>query len=286
MPRCAVLLLSALLFAGRVPAQSFTTGPCGGDEGNSNGWFGHESRVCELRSVTLPLVNGQLSVSGKNGGIEVVGEERQDIALNARFTAQDSSREEAESLLKEVKIVTNGSIQAEGPQNWGFSHRSWSVNWSLRVPRHVNAELHTMNGGIKVTNVIGVLNVDTTNGGLTLDDLAGNVHATTVNGGLDVKLDGNQWHGAGTGCEVDQWRRYGEGSRSVFCAPGRADGQWRDFRGLSDHHSGQDRSSDRHQYWAGRGDASFPDGEWRGLDPSDSSDLAELVDLCAAKDKA
>jgi hypothetical protein len=198
MPRYAVLLLSALLFAGRIPAQSFTTGPCGGDEGNSNNnWFGHETRVCELRSTTLPLVNGQLSVSGKNGGIEVIGEERQDIALEARVIAQDSSREEAESLVKEVKIVTSGSIHAEGPQNWGLSHRSWSVNWSLRVPRHVNAELHTMNGGIRVTNIIGVLNVDTTNGGLTLDDLAGDVHATTVNGGLDVRLDGNQWHGAG-----------------------------------------------------------------------------------------
>jgi Putative adhesin len=198
MPRYAVLLLSALLFAGRVPAQSFTTGPCGGDEGNSNNnWFGHEARVCELRSTTLPLVNGQLSVSGKNGGIEVIGEERQDIALEARVIAQDSSREEAESLVREVKIVTTGSIHADGPQNWGLSHRSWSVNWSLRVPRHVNAELHTMNGGIKVTNVIGVLNADTTNGGLTLNDLAGDVHATTVNGGLDVRLDGNQWHGAG-----------------------------------------------------------------------------------------
>ena len=42
-----------------------------------------------------------------------------------------------------------------------------------------------------------MLNVDTTNGGLILDDLAGDVHASTVNGGLDVKLDGNQWRGAG-----------------------------------------------------------------------------------------
>ena len=93
MPRFALFLLSALLFAGRVPAQSFTTGPCGGDEGNThNNWFGHGTRVCELRSATLPLVNGQLSVSGKNGGIEVIGEERQDIALEARVIAEDSSR--------------------------------------------------------------------------------------------------------------------------------------------------------------------------------------------------
>ena len=200
MRRFAVLLLFAFLFAGRVPAQSFTTTPCGSDEGNTNNnsWpFGNQDRVCELRSATLPLVDGQLSVSGKNGGIEVIGEERQDIALEARVIAQDSSREDAQSLLREVKVVTAGTIHAEGPSNWGFSHRSWSVNWSLRVPRHVSAELHTVNGGIKVTNVVGAINVGTTNGGLTLDDLGGEVHATTVNGGLDVRLDGSEWRGAG-----------------------------------------------------------------------------------------
>jgi hypothetical protein len=200
MRRCVVLLLFAILVAGRVPAQSFTTTPCGNDEGNTNnnGWpFGQQTRVCELRRATLPLIDGQLSVSGKNGGIDVIGEERQDIALEARVITQDSSREEAESLAREVKIVTTGTIHAEGPSNWGFSHRSWSVNWSLRVPRHVAAELHTVNGGIKVTNLVGVIHVDTTNGGLTLDDLGGDVHATTVNGGLDIKLDGNEWHGAG-----------------------------------------------------------------------------------------
>jgi hypothetical protein len=200
MRRCAVLLLFAFLFAGRVPAQSFTTTPCPGDEGNTNNnnWpLGHQERVCELRRATLPVIDGQLSVAGKNGGIDVIGEERQDIALEAKVITQDSSLEDAQALAREVKIVTTGTIHADGPSNWGFSHRSWSVNWSLRVPRHVAAELHTVNGGIKVTNVIGVIHADTTNGGLTLDDLGGDVHATTVNGGLNIKLDGNEWHGAG-----------------------------------------------------------------------------------------
>jgi len=200
MRRWVAGCLFALLFAGRLPAQSFTTSPCDGDQGNTtnNSWlFGHQERVCELRRATLPLINGQLSVSGKNGGIEVIGEERQDIALEARVIAQDSGRDEALSLAREVKIVTTGTIHAEGPQMSGFFHRSWSVNWSLRVPRHVAAELHTVNGGIKVTNVVGVIHADTTNGGLILDDLAGDVHATTVNGGSDVRLDGNEWRGAG-----------------------------------------------------------------------------------------
>ncbi len=190
--------LFTLVFAVRVPAQSFTTGPCTGDDGNTKTWLsGHQERVCELRRATIPLVNGQVNVSGKNGGIEVIGEERQDIALEARVIAQDSDRDAALSLAREVKIITTDTIHADGPQTWGFSHRSWYVNFTLHVPRHVAAQLRTVNGGIEVTNVVGVIEAETTNGGLSLDDLAGDVHATTTNGGLDVRLDGNQWRGAG-----------------------------------------------------------------------------------------
>lgn len=200
MRRSINLLFLALLFVPQLPAQAFTTSPCDDEQGNTtnNNWFaGHQDRACELRRATLRLVNEQLSVSGENGGIDVVGEEREDIALEAQVITQASSREEAKSLAREVKIVTNGTIHAEGPKMLGFSHRSWSVNWRLRVPRHVAAELHTINGGIHVTNVVGTIHADTTNGGLTLDDLGGDVHATTVNGGLNVRLDGNEWHGAG-----------------------------------------------------------------------------------------
>ena len=200
MRKLVAACVFALLFAGRLPAQSFATGPCDGDEGNTNNnsWFsGDHEKVCELRRTTLPLPDGRLEVSGTNGGIEVIGEERRDIDLEARVITQGASREDAQALAREVKIVTTGTIHAEGPQTWGFSHRSWSVNYRLHVPRHIDAQLHTQNGGIRLTNVVGTIHADTTNGGLTLDDLAGDVHASTVNGGMQVRLDGNQWHGAG-----------------------------------------------------------------------------------------
>ena len=117
-----------------------------------------------------PVIDGQVSLSGENGGIEVIGEERRDIALEARVIVQDASREKAESIEREIKIVTTGTIHAEGPHMWGLSHGGWSVNYRLRVPRRVAAQLHTQNGGIELTNVDGVINADTTNGGLILDD--------------------------------------------------------------------------------------------------------------------
>ena len=202
MRRSIPALGLTFLLTASLHAQSFTTTTCKGDEGNTHNssFFGNKEKVCELRRATLPLVNGQVSVSGKNGGIEVIGEDRQNIELEARVVAQDSSRERAESLLKEIKILTDGTIRAEGPSSGvlsGMFGSSWYVNYRLHVPRHLAAELHSENGGIDISHVEGEIHADTTNGGLSLHDLAGKVHATTVNGGLDVELNGSHWHGEG-----------------------------------------------------------------------------------------
>lgn len=200
MRHIALGLSAALLVMGGLHAQSFTTGPCHDNDGGSgtHSWFsGSKARVCELRQVTLPLVNARVRVEGKNGGIEVIGEDRKDIALEARVIAQASSKDAAESIVRQVKIKTDGTIEADGPGMTGWFSSNWQVDYKLRVPRHLAAELRTQNGGIEITNVDGKIVADTTNGGLELSHLAGDVHATTVNGGLDVTLDGSQWRGAG-----------------------------------------------------------------------------------------
>jgi hypothetical protein len=191
----AVLLLAAA----SIHAQSWSTGSCNGDGGNTHNSsiFGHADRVCELRRTVVALVDGQLSVTGTNGGIDVIGEDRTDIGLEARVTAQASSAEEAKSILQQVKIVTTGVTHAEGPQSSGWSHGGWSVNYRLHVPRHVATNLKTVNGGIDLSHLDGELRAETMNGGLSLSDLAGDVHATAVNGGVTLELSGDRWHGAG-----------------------------------------------------------------------------------------
>ena len=197
--RRLVFASAVLLFAAAsIHAQSWSTGPCAGDEGNThNNWlFGHADRACELRRAMVPLV-GQLSVKGTNGGIEVIGEDRTDIAIEARITADGSSQQEAKSLIQQVKIITSGVIHAEGPQTSIWSRNRWSVNYRLLVPRRLSADLHTENGGIDLSHLDGVLMAQTTNGGLVLSDLAGDVHATTVNGGVQLQLSGSRWQGTG-----------------------------------------------------------------------------------------
>ena len=115
MRRLVLGSLALLAFAGATQAQNFTTSPCNDHEGGS-GWFSHDERACEIRKTVLPLNDGRVSVLGKNGNIEVIGEDRNDIALEARVTAQAPSRSEAEALLREIKVVTGSEIRADGPQ--------------------------------------------------------------------------------------------------------------------------------------------------------------------------
>src|SRR6202034_4362052 len=64
-------------------------------------------------------------------------------------------------------------------------------------PRHLAANLHTMNGGIDLTAVDGNLRFDTTNGGVTLDRVSGRAEGHTVNGALNISLAGDHWQGDG-----------------------------------------------------------------------------------------
>ena len=190
-----VACVASLLIVPSAFAQSFTTAPCNNnDDGSSHhSWSsGARERVCESRRTTLPLAGGQLSVTGKNGGIDVVGEDRNDVALEAQVIGQASSREDAERLVHEVRVETAGTIHAEGPKTG-----NWSVNFKLRVPRHLAAELNTENGGINLANLDGTVHAQTVNGGISLSDMSGDVHATTTNGGLHISLAGDSWQGAG-----------------------------------------------------------------------------------------
>ncbi len=204
---CLVSLgLGLGLSVGAVQAQSSGTTGCKGDEGNTHthwGW-GSSEQVCELRTTVFAPGVSHVEVRGINGGIEMVGEDRNNILLEARVIASASSRDAAKELLGKVKIVTEGvgsadlRIHEDGPRLTGwFSSGGYSVNYRLRVPKHLSVELRTSNGGIDMKHLEGTLRADTTNGGLALEDLAGDVHAETVNGGIELSLSGDRWSGGG-----------------------------------------------------------------------------------------
>jgi DUF4097 and DUF4098 domain-containing protein YvlB len=169
-------------------------------EDNSQKRWSHwgESHVCQMRRTTFALPAGRLTVDTTNGGIDVTGEDRSDVALEARVQAWAPSDSAASDLLRQIVIdTTSGDVRDHGPHPSFFGHTGYSIDYRLHVPRHLSADLHTMNGGIDLARLDGPIRFHTTNGGVNLDELSGDVEGSTVNGGLGITLIGDHWQGAG-----------------------------------------------------------------------------------------
>jgi len=192
-----LIAYAALCVAATLQAQSVAPHPC---NDNSDGhsfmthFFGGD-QICEVRSSTFPLAGGHLNVRGQNGGIDVIGEDRQDIALEVSLTARAGSQSEAASILHEINIETGATVEAHGPKTFG--NRNWSASYKLHVPHRLAIELHTLNGGIALTALNGSIRGETTNGSVHIENLAGDVHLTTTNGGIHADLEGPTWQGSG-----------------------------------------------------------------------------------------
>lgn len=152
--------------------------------------------VCHEEEFTLSARRGALVVNARpNGGITVVGSNRRDIRLVARMQAQAPGESAARGILDDIEIITDGEIRAEGPRTG--RNEGWSVSFVLEVPREMDLDLASTNGGITIEGVAGDLQLATTNGGLVLNAVAGNVRGRTDNGGVTVTLEGDRWVGEG-----------------------------------------------------------------------------------------
>lgn len=183
-------------------AENWTTGECT-DDGNHHGnWsLNRQDRACELRTTTIPG-SSHLNVSTMNGGIQVIGEDRNDIAIEASVSAWAGSSSEAKDILHQVGIETsNNSIRDNGPR-FHMGNKGYSVDYKLHVPRSLSVDLKSTNGGINIAHLDSEATFDTTNGGVQLADLAGDVHGQTTNGGLSVQLTGDRWRGKGLNAET------------------------------------------------------------------------------------
>lgn len=151
------------------------------------------SSVKELRESTLTS-GGTITVDAKrNGGVSVIGEDRNDVLVRACINASAKTDAEAKALADSIRINTAGTISPEGASD----ENGWAVSFELRVPRTSSVNLTANNGGIAVKNVEGKIEFSTKNGGVNLYGVAGSVKGKTVNGGIIVSLTGNTWRGSG-----------------------------------------------------------------------------------------
>ncbi|MBM3725222.1 MAG: DUF4097 domain-containing protein [Acidobacteria bacterium] len=195
------IVAAAILGEGRLPAQTRQNPSpslkCSDRTGSSD-----RERFCEMREQTL-AASATLDVdAGINGGITVKGWDRADILVRSRVDANAPTRQDAEQLVRQVKVeAAGGRVRPVGPdlssKNRNGENSWWSTSFEIFLPRKTGLELKAFNGGINIDGIEGKIGFPTLNGGVNLNRVAGDVRGKTVNGGLTVQLAGDRWNGAG-----------------------------------------------------------------------------------------
>jgi hypothetical protein len=162
----------------------------------SNNNWGSDNKVsfADLREMTVPA-GGTITVdAGRNGGVSVKGEDRNDVLVRACVQTWGTTEEAARAVAGSVRIGTNGVIKADGP---GGDDQGWSVSYQIVAPRASNLKLNAINGGISIANIDGAADFETKNGGVSLYGVSGDFRGRTMNGGVNVNLTGASWRGSG-----------------------------------------------------------------------------------------
>lgn len=164
-------------------------------------WSDHP-HACVVRETGMRATTGTLTAEpGPNGGVNVVGWDRDSVAVVARIQANARNDADAQRLAEAVRIEAAGrSIRAVGPSQ--TSRENWSVVFDVSVPRRTDLSLETRNGPLSVEDVSGTMDLQALNGPVSLSDVAGDVTVRVQNGPLSVLLGGERWEGKGLDAET------------------------------------------------------------------------------------
>lgn len=216
MRRLALFLvvLTVIVFAGvwqktqagsGIPASqnsNWDIAECDEEAGNSHPDWGHSEHVCQKRTSVIRLSGEQLGASSQNGRIEVIGEDRNDVRIEATIHAWAGNQSDAQKILNQVQIETSGDeIRDRGPR-FHIGNKGYGIHYKIHVPQKLSVDLKSTNGGIAITHLDGRLRFNTTNGGISLSDVAGDARGETTNGGVSVALNGDRWQGSGLHVET------------------------------------------------------------------------------------
>ena len=149
---------------------------------------------CEVRELKMP-VGQRVVIDGRdNGGVHFIGWDRNEILVRAMVYAGAESRADAQALARDVKVETASErVYADGPSNRRYLR--WHVSYEVMVPRKMNVEAMTTNGGLSVDGVEGRMDLRAVNGSIRLHEVAGDVRAETSNGSVSAVLSGPTWRG-------------------------------------------------------------------------------------------
>ncbi len=163
--RSKLVLFALILSAGlSVTACDIQAGEGGFNFGVAAG----KAQETWTRSYKL-APGGRLELINTNGKISAEPAEGDSIEVSGVRTAKASSDEAAKELLGKVEMreevgPSSVRIEVRTPRFSGMSGHS--VEWTIKVPKGVNVDLRTVNGGVRLNGLQGDIAAKTTNGGV------------------------------------------------------------------------------------------------------------------------
>jgi len=134
---------------------------------------------------------GRVSVDNINGKVTVIGGPGNTVEIVA---LKKAARQEYLDAIEIIIDHTDDAIRIEtehpsrsGPSSWFSRGESGSVSYTIRVPASAMLEsIESVNGGLDISGVSGVVQASTVNGSINAQDLSSDARIDTVNGTVEA----------------------------------------------------------------------------------------------------
>jgi hypothetical protein len=143
--------------------------------------------------VVLTNVNGRITInSWDQPRVHVIAKKEVDGDRGQLKKALQELRVEMQPRDGGLVIITHYPKDQQGIASifdWlSGDHIDAEVRYEVTVPRTMNVDVSNTNGGIHLSDVSGVLELDTTNGKIDVKRCAGSLDASTTNGSISAEL--------------------------------------------------------------------------------------------------
>ncbi len=142
-----------------------------------------------------------ISLDNTNGAVEISASGDNRAHLHATKRVESWSSSSVTKGMRELQIVVTqdgGGLKivtkyphdsADSFLSWlAGEHVSYSVQYTLQVPRESNLQIETVNGHIAINDVSGGIKLETTNGSIEVERCRGTIDAETTNGHIRAEL--------------------------------------------------------------------------------------------------
>jgi len=183
--RIAFLALVAALAAGPLAAPLSAAPIHEMHMGHLGALYERETLQEEFSQVYNLAAGGTVDLKNTNGSVTLTGWDQPRVQLTA--IKKGHSKPDLDAVTLDIRSDQGRlTVRTVYPQG----HRDGvSVSYTLSVPRHVNLELDTVNGSVKISGVSGAINTATKNGSISVLNSSGAATATTINGSITIELD-------------------------------------------------------------------------------------------------